>query len=164
MTDPWPVHADPRVWCEPDETGEALDPDTQTVGWNLSFGCHITFGMEDGFLRAQVSTSDTDQRNGITQRMVTAGQLRDYAFKLAELANAWESRQRAAAVGCDRTRMCTAMQHDRLCLGVYRTEDEVRHAVVVPVSVLEKRRSVELSTRAHAAGVAVTFGGGSDAA
>lgn len=67
-------------------------------------------------------------------------------------------------VKCDGTSTCPEDRHRPSCLGVYRTEDEVRLSVIVPVSVLEKRRSVELSTRAHAAGVAAQFGGGPDAA
>jgi hypothetical protein len=153
MTDPRPVYADPKVWCEPDDTGEAFDPDTQTVGWSLSFGCNVTFAMQDGFLRAQV---DADQRAGITQRMVTAGQLRDYAFKLAELANAWEARQAAQAVGCDRTRTCAADRHLELCLGLYRTADEVDQVVFPSMTELRRRRDNEVQVRRHAR----TAGGG----
>lgn len=149
MTDPRPVYQDPRVFFESDDTGEGYDPATQTVGWNLSFGCHLTVGMQDGHLQVQVSTSDADQRDGVTQRMVTSGQVRDFAARLIELADMWDVRQMAASAGCDLTALCTAGRHAITCLGLYRTDDEVRQSIVPDGSVLAWRRDNERFHRAY---------------
>lgn len=67
-------------------------------------------------------------------------------------------------VRCDGTRTCPEEDHRPTCLGLYRTEQEVRLSVLPSVEVLERRRADELQVRAHARAVSTKYGGGPDAA
>lgn len=66
-----------------DEDGHPLD---QGVGWDLAWGCRVSFSNDADGLSATVSMSDEEQRRGIAVRAVTADQIRDYAHKLLALA------------------------------------------------------------------------------
>lgn len=79
-----PVLADPGTCHEYDEDGNVSAP---SVRWDLSWGCALTIGYEDGQLVALVSTSDKDQRDGITRRAVTHEQVAHYAHQLLALGN-----------------------------------------------------------------------------
>jgi hypothetical protein len=48
---------------------------------------------------------------------------------------------------CDGTRTCQQDMHRAECLGLYRTEDEVRLSVIPSVQVLEQRRRDETTLR-----------------
>ena len=159
MTDTRPVHGEPNTHFDNSEDGDGWDPDTHSVGWALGWDCQLTFGIDDGQLRATVAVSGETLKRGIEVRAVTSGQLRDYAFKLAELANAFDARHLRIVGGCDRTRTCGAGQHIPQCLGLYRTEAEVAAGAFPSDDVLQVRRRVELSTRAHARSVGANGGG-----
>lgn len=82
---PRPVDAEPGEvepgWYD-EGTGQPID---LRVGWSMSPGCRVTFGFEGDRLHATVSTSDVDQRAGITRRTVTREQVAAYARSLLAL-------------------------------------------------------------------------------
>lgn len=67
-------------------------------------------------------------------------------------------------VRCDGTPTCVEARHMPTCLGLYRTDEEVRLSVLPSAVELRRRRAVELQVRAHARVMATKFGGGPDAA
>lgn len=72
-------------YVEDGEFGEPV-PTNPSAGWDLSFGCNLTFSADDnGDLRVTVSTSDQDQRDGITVRSVTRDQLAAFAWQLMDV-------------------------------------------------------------------------------
>lgn len=77
-----PVLADPVTRHEYDEDGNAYDP---FVRWDLSVGCTVTLAFDGDALDVTVSTSDRDQRDGITKRAVTREQIAAYARQLLAL-------------------------------------------------------------------------------
>lgn len=77
-----PALSDPDTCHEYDEDGNVSAP---WVRWDLSWGCASTIGYEGEDLVALVSTSDEDQRTGITRRVVTREQVASYARKLLAL-------------------------------------------------------------------------------
>ncbi|MFC7344581.1 hypothetical protein [Saccharopolyspora griseoalba] len=79
---PAPVSSDPGVRTEHDEEGNPVDP---SVGWNLSAGCNLSVGFAGEELAVTVSTSDADQRDGITHRAVTRDQVINHARHLLTL-------------------------------------------------------------------------------
>lgn len=151
MTDIDPVSGD----------AERID---NTVRWALSFDCQLTFGIEHNQLRVTVSTTGEDQEKGLTRRGVTAWQLRNYAFKLADLANTFEVRQRATAAGCDGSLTCGGDRHHPMCLGAYRTCDEVESGTVPALEVLVRRRRDHVELAQLGRMQAARYGGGPDAA
>lgn len=77
-----PVSGEPGTVYEYDEGGQPFDP---SVGWDLSNGCRVTFGLEGDQLVALVTTSGKDQRDGITRRSMTREQVEDFARQLSAL-------------------------------------------------------------------------------
>ena len=86
MTSIRPVYGDPDTSHE-DELDENGTPHPY-VGWDLSFGCRITFNAEENGFTVTVNTSDKDKRDGITYRSVTREQIADHARQLLALAGA----------------------------------------------------------------------------
>lgn len=83
-SEPRPVYADPSA--EFDNYGEDGDqPQDFAAGWDLSFGCKVSFGYVDGELRASVSLSDHDLRAGGTIRSITREQLNAFASGLRQV-------------------------------------------------------------------------------
>lgn len=78
-----PVYADPHHHGEWDEDrGEQV---TTGVGWHLSSGCQVSFAYDpDGHLVAHVSTFGSDQRSGVTNRIVTPEQICQFAHMLLD--------------------------------------------------------------------------------
>ena len=70
-----PVTSNPGIEAEWDEDVDAMRVDG--IGWDLSFGCKVTFAYDHakGEHYVCVSTSDADQRAGITSRRTTKEQL-----------------------------------------------------------------------------------------
>jgi hypothetical protein len=70
-----PVHSEPGIEMEWDEDVEAMRVDG--IGWDLSFGCKVSFAYDHvkGEHYVCVSTSDADQRAGVTSRRTTKEQL-----------------------------------------------------------------------------------------
>jgi hypothetical protein len=84
VVEPRPVYADPSVGY--DNYGEDGDrPQDFGAGWDLSFGCKVSFGYCEGELRASVSLSDHDLRAGCTIRSITREQLNAFASGLREV-------------------------------------------------------------------------------
>lgn len=88
---PRPVYADPEQvgpsWYDED----TYEPRDFGVGWDLSFGCRVTFRFDGPDLGVSVSTSDGDRRNGGTIRTVTREQVAAFARQLLKLVGAQES-------------------------------------------------------------------------
>lgn len=80
---PHPAYGNPELG--PDTYDEDGEPHDFGVGWDLSWGCKVSIGYDDGQLHATVSMSDADQRAGISVRSVTAEQVRAYAHQLLAL-------------------------------------------------------------------------------
>jgi hypothetical protein len=160
MTEIHNVYDDPKTYYENTEDGDEFDPATQSVGWAISWGCQLTFGMDEGALRFTLGISDATQKNGIEIRTVTSTQVRDYAAKLVELADASDAAESRRLAGCDLSPLCAAERHALTCLGLYRTEDEVKRSFTPDVSVLSGRRENERFHRAYLR----AGGGGPDAA
>lgn len=77
-----PVYGEPGSGFEwYDEEGKGRDPH---VGWDLSWGCRVSFAYDEGQLRATVSLSDADLRAGITVRSATRDQLRNFADRILD--------------------------------------------------------------------------------
>lgn len=161
MTDIKPVLGDPKVHFENDEDGDGFDPATQSVGWAIGWDCQLTFGMDANALHFTLGISGSTQENGVEVRAVTAHQLRDYAFKLAALANTFEMRQRATASGCDGSLTCGGDRHHPMCLGAYRTCDEVESGTVPALEVLVRRRREHVELAQLGRMQAARHGGGS---
>lgn len=82
--EPRPVYGDPSVGY--DNYGEDGDePQDFYAGWDLSFGCKVSFGYVEGRLRASVSMSDHDLRNGCSIRSITREQLNSFAGYLRQV-------------------------------------------------------------------------------
>jgi hypothetical protein len=85
-----PVMRDPdRGPYVTDEDGHPLD---DGVGWDLSWGCRVSFGTDPEGFTVTVSTSAEDQRKGITNRLVTPSQVRQFAHDLLTLADTAEGK------------------------------------------------------------------------
>lgn len=84
MSELRPTYGDPSVGY--DNYGEDGDePQDFGAGWDLSFGCRVNFGYVDGELRASVSMSDHDLRNGCSIRSITREQLNAFAGHLRQV-------------------------------------------------------------------------------
>ncbi|CAL9605982.1 hypothetical protein SUDANB95_05490 [Actinosynnema sp. ALI-1.44] len=79
---PRPVFAEPDYRYEHDEDGNPHDP---SAGWDLAFGCRVSFGTMDGVLRASVHMSDHELSAGCSVREVTPEQIRTFANHLLHL-------------------------------------------------------------------------------
>lgn len=80
---PRAVYHDPGdLQYEYDEDDNPTDP---SVGWDLTFGCRVSFSHDSDGYRATVSISDQTQRDGIAVRGVTRDQIRAYAYQLIRL-------------------------------------------------------------------------------
>lgn len=77
------VYAHPGNGYEYNEDGEKTTPH---VGWDIAFGCRVSFGpceLYDGTpFAVTVSVSDDVQRGGIAKREVTPAQVRAFAYHL----------------------------------------------------------------------------------
>lgn len=86
-----PEYSEPRpTYGEPgtafDNYGEHGDePQDFGAGWDLSFGCRVSFGYVEGKLRASVSMSDHDLRAGCSIRSITREQLNAFANALRQV-------------------------------------------------------------------------------
>lgn len=91
VTGPRAVMRDPdRGPYVTDDDGVSLE---DGVGWDLSWGCRVSFGDDDpAGLVVAVSMSEEDQRKGITNRLATPEQVRRFARDLLALADAAEGR------------------------------------------------------------------------
>jgi hypothetical protein len=82
-TEPRPVYHGPGdVQYEYDEDDNPINP---SVGWNIAWGCRVSFGYYDDAWRVTVSVSDAERRNGGAIRSVTREHLRKLAHHLIEL-------------------------------------------------------------------------------
>lgn len=87
MSDSKPVLGEPDISYDYTET--EFVPCTPTTGWDIEFGCRITFGWDpDGGLGTFVSISDAAQRNGCAHGSVTPEQLEAFADQLKLVARA----------------------------------------------------------------------------
>jgi hypothetical protein len=87
MSSTKPVTGEPGINYDYDE--HSFIPCTPTAGWDIEFGCRVTFGWDtDGELRAFVSISDAAQRNGCAHGSVTPEQLDAFADQLKVVARA----------------------------------------------------------------------------
>lgn len=81
---PRPTYGNPSVGY--DHYGEDGDqPQDFGAGWDLSFGCKVSFGYFEGKLRASVHMSDHDLRAGCTIRSITREQLAAFASGLRQV-------------------------------------------------------------------------------
>jgi hypothetical protein len=80
-----PVNGEPGIRMEWDEDVEAMRIDG--IGWDLSFGCTVSFAYDHdrGEHYVCVSTSDADQRAGITSRRTTKEQLASLGQQLVNV-------------------------------------------------------------------------------
>lgn len=115
-----PAMGDPSTEDEEDEDGQPL-PGTNWVGWDMSWGCRINFGQRDGDLLFTLSISDMAQKRGVEQKTVTPRQLRQFARKLADLADlqapACSCCAKAWAWECDDARpLVASVYHESTCV------------------------------------------------
>lgn len=88
-TEPRAVYHDPgNVEHEYDEDEKPINP---SVGWDIAWGCRVSFSHYDGAWRVTVSVSDAEKRNGGSIRTVTREQLRKLAHQLIELTEVVET-------------------------------------------------------------------------
>jgi hypothetical protein len=80
-----PVYGEPGIESEWDEDAEAMRVDG--IGWALSWGCKMSFAYDhdEGEHYVCVSTSDADQRAGITSRRTTKEQLASLGQQLVNV-------------------------------------------------------------------------------
>lgn len=87
-TEPRAVYHEPGdVQYEYDEDDNQVNP---SVGWNIAWGCRVSFSHYDGCWRVSVSVSDAEKRNGGSIRAVTRHQIRAFAHHLIQLTEAVE--------------------------------------------------------------------------
>lgn len=90
---PWPP-----TWTLKPTDGEphdSTDEDTDSVGWDLSFGFRLNVGQRldnRDELTIGANFSDADLARGFVKREVTPAQLREFARLLLNLAAAHEQR------------------------------------------------------------------------
>lgn len=105
-TTPRPAHADPDYRHEYDEDGNPHDP---SAGWDLAFGCRISFGTMDGVLRASVHMSDHELKARCAIREVTPEQIRAFANDLLHLLTELKAGAPVAADTTGHTTVQTAL-------------------------------------------------------
>lgn len=82
--EPRPTYGNPTA--DYDNWGENGDePQDFGAGWDLSFGCKVSFGYFEGKLRASVHMSDHDLAAGCTVRSITREQLNAFASGLRQV-------------------------------------------------------------------------------
>lgn len=87
-SEPRAVYREPGdVQYEHDEDDNPVDP---SVGWDIAFGCRVTFGIVDGTWRVDVAVSDGEKRDGGSIRSVTRQQIRAFAYQLIKLTEVVE--------------------------------------------------------------------------
>jgi hypothetical protein len=87
-TEPRAVYHDPgNVEHEYDEDEKPINP---SVGWDIAWGCRVSFSHYDGAWRVTVAVSDAERRNGGAIRSVTREHLRQFAHQLIELTEVVE--------------------------------------------------------------------------
>jgi hypothetical protein len=86
--EPRDVYHDPGdVQYEYDEDDNPISP---SVGWDIAFGCRVTFGHDDDGWRVSVSVSDAERRNGGSIRACDRHQIRAFAYHLIQLTEVVE--------------------------------------------------------------------------
>lgn len=76
------VYAHPGYDYEYGEEGERVGIN---AGWDLAFGCRVSFGLDEGESYVVVSMSDRELRDGSCNRSVTREQIRGFAYYLIQM-------------------------------------------------------------------------------
>lgn len=76
-----PAYAHPDLGYEYDEEGEKS---SVYAGWDIAYGCRVSFNLDDGEPYVVVSLSDQERKNGEGNRSVTREQIRAFAYHLIQ--------------------------------------------------------------------------------